>query len=214
MDIADLLPELLVDAPECPDATAKSAILGAAIELCTDSLVWNEIQDPIILIDEQPVYDIDTPAQAQVAAVMGAWLSGWPLRPKTLSEIVQQYPNWQAASAPSPEYFNSVPGNSTIRVFPMPTNAQRASLTLRVAYSPIRTADELPDSLVTEHHELLMRGARAKLMLQPRKPWSDPKLGAFNAELFAAGKVDERIKVTHDGTPGSMTVKAREFGCW
>jgi len=212
MDIADLLPELLVDAPECPDATARAAILGAAIELCNDSLVWNEIQDPIALIDEIPTYDIDTPSQAEVVAVMGAWLPSGPLLPKTLSEIVQMYPNWQAASSPSPEYYNNVPGNSTIRVFPIPVNAQRAPMTMRVAYAPIRTADELPDALVRAHQELLMRGARARLMLQPRKPWSDARLGAFNAELFAAGKVDERIKVTHDGTPGSMTVKAREFG--
>lgn len=212
MDIADLLPEILVDAPECPDATARLAILNAAIELCTDSLVWNEIQDPFVLIDDHPTYDIDTPDQAEVVAVMGAWLPFGQLHPKTMSEIVQMYPNWQAASAPSPQYFNNVPGDSTIRLFPMPSNAQGARLTLRVAYAPTRAATELPDSLVRGYRELLLQGALARLQLQPRKPWSDPKLGAFNGERFAAGKINERIRVTHDGTPGSITVKAREFG--
>ena len=74
MLIADFLPSLLVDAPECPDETARQAIVAAARELCRESLVWNVIQDPFPLTDNEPVYDIETYDEAEPVLVMEAWL--------------------------------------------------------------------------------------------------------------------------------------------
>ncbi len=212
MLIADFLPSLLVDAPECPDETARQAIVAAARELCRESLVWNVIQDPFPLTDNEPVYDIETYDEAEPVLVMEAWLPTSRLFSKTMAEIGRLLQNWQVASGSTPVYFNSVDGETTVRVFPIPLNSQRQPLTLRTAFRPTRAATTLPDALINNWDELLLQGARSKLFMQSRKPWTDAKLAVVNGEQFEGGKVVARIKVLHENAPGSITVQPREFG--
>lgn len=212
MDIADFIPQLLVDAPECPDATARQAIVASAIELCRDGLAWVVVQDPVALIDGQPEYDIEAPDDAVPFAVLDAWLPQGRMVSKTMGEIALLVPDWRAATAATPSYYNNLPGSLAVRLFPIPMNANRAQLTLRVAFAPVFAATTLPDALVNDHNEVILNGARARLFKQPRKPWTDLVTASAEMLLFTNGKVNARIKSIHDGTPGSIRTRAPAFG--
>lgn len=211
MDIDDLLPQLLPEVSGCPSAIARNAIRNAAIEFCRDTHAWNLIQDPTTLIDLQHTYDIDVPEDAKVAAVLAIWDAVDKLRSKTMSEIEEALPDWQTARSPRPLYFNSSSGDGTVRLFPTPYLSQRARVTMRVAFVPTRTATTLDDDMVEDNFEVLMAGAKARLMAMPGA-WANPQLAAFNGGRFEAGKVDARIKVLHEGVVGSLYAKPRRFG--
>lgn len=212
MLIDDILPQLLIDAPECPDPVAARALIQSAGEFCRDTMVWNIFPDPVPLVDEQAVYTIVVPAGSRAVAVMAAWVNGRELKPKTLAEISRTLPGWQTATGSEPVLFNSQQGEDSVRVFPIPLQAAGAPLLMRVAVEPTDAATELPDTLMAPYGEAVIQGALARLMLQPRKPWSNPDLGAFNGTRFASAKTEARIKVLHDGAPGSLRVAPRTFG--
>ncbi len=212
MLIDDMVPALLADAPSCPVVMAQRAIVLAAAELCRDTLVWNALQDPITLVDGTADYDVEAPSGAQVVAVMGAWVNGVAVVPKTMDALTAESPGWMAHSGSTPRWFHSAKGAALISLVPTPQDAQRAKLVLRAAFAPLATATELPDDLANEHHELILDGARARLLLQLGRAWSDPRLGEYSAMRFAEGKVAVRIDVLHDGAPGSLSVQRRPFG--
>lgn len=212
MLISDFIPRLLVDAPECPDETARQAIVASAMELCKDAFVWNAIGDPIPLIDGIADYDIESPDDGRPVGVMQAWLPSRRLTPKTLADLGSSMADWTSAQSSEPVYFNNVAGNAVVRVFPTPMNANRVPLTLRVAFAPTRDATTLDDDLVDEWDEAILQGARARLFRQPRKPWTDLLQSKVESDLFDAAKADARIQVIHDGTPGTISVQPREFG--
>ena len=69
MKTADLLPYLLAEVPAAPDVTAKMALVQAAIEFCRETQAWDELQDPITVIDGINTYDLDAPADASVVSI-------------------------------------------------------------------------------------------------------------------------------------------------
>lgn len=207
MKIADLTQYIAGDVPGCPESTIRRALLAAAIEFCRETLAWDEIQDPITLGTNTPTYDIESPSGARVVAIKQ--LSGpfGDLRPKTMAEIAQLLPDWQTAKSGLPAYYNSAVDLASIRVFPTPYQPNGAQLTPRVAYAPTLAATTLPDTFVEERLDALLDGARARLMVQPQKAWSNPQLAGYHKDLFEAAKVDTRIELLHDRTPGSIVAE-------
>ena len=213
MNIADILPLLLIDAPECPDIVATNALISATRDFCDQSNAWNEIQDPFTIIDNTDIYDIDVPSDGLVVMVMDAWSPTYQLTGKSMEQISQLLPNWQKATGSQPIYFSSQPASGEIRLFPMPLNAQRLQLTMRVSYKPTRTATTIDDGLLDDYQDALLAGARAKLMMQPGKAWSNPQLAQMNGQLFAREIVNARITIDHDRAPGTIIARpARPFG--
>ncbi|MEO8296347.1 MAG: hypothetical protein ABI574_00925 [Burkholderiales bacterium] len=212
MKAADLLPRLLVSVPGCPDVTAVLALVDAAIDFCRETNAWNEFQDPITLIDKVGAYDLEAPSDARPLAILGAWVSGRELVPKTTAQLNLVMPDWQTALGSEPVFFNSGTSNQSVRVFPIPMGARKAKLTLRVSYTPTMAATTLPDELVADHHEALISGALARLASTPGRAWSNPGLAGYHQGMFDTKKIDARINLFHDNTPGTVTVTPRRFG--
>jgi hypothetical protein len=49
-------------------------------------------------------------------------------------------------------------------------------------------------------------------MLQPKKPWSDPQLGAYWTGIFNTGVEAASIDTEHGNVPASTFVRPRAFG--
>lgn len=213
MLFADLLPQLLVDAPECPDQVATQALVGAAIEWCRETLGWAEIMDPIILSDGQSTYDLDVPTDAQLVTVTRVWIGDYTLRSVTPDTVSQLIPDWQTAATPQPTVYTLSTGSKTISVYPTPANAGRAKMLVRACYAPTLAATSMPDEVGTPIQDALLDGARARLFAQPRKPWSDTQLAGYHRTLFENAKVESRIEELHGGAVGALYVApTRPFG--
>lgn len=210
MDFTDLLPRLLPRVPGCPDFTAIESLRDATIEFCKETKGWNSDQ-PVVLIDGQPIYGLEVPVDARVVEVMQAWVPCGRIWPKSMLDIQALLPNWQGAQGSQPAYYNS-PTDSTVRFFPTPMNSLGLVVMLRTAYAPVMDADSIDDEFGEENYKALLDGALADLMAMPGKSWTNPQLGAVHQGRFAQAKTDIRIKVLHDGVPSVLTAQAPPFG--
>lgn len=212
MKIEALLPYLLPDVPGAPDITARQALLLTAIEFCVKTHAWEEIQDPIPLEDGVNEYEIDLDPGVRVAAVKSVWMQDRQLTPKTMEEISLLIPNWQAAQSSIPMFYSAPADLDYIRVYPIPLQPGDGKLTIRAAFAPTLQGSSIPDSIVNRYLEVLIAGAKARLMAAPGKSWSNPQLAAYHQQKFDEGVNSARIDVMHDKVQGSVRVKPVRFG--
>lgn len=211
MNIDDFLPHLLTELPGCPDQLVKQQLLFGAIEFCTETHAWNEIQDPITIIDKINEYDVEVPTGARIVSVKDVWASSRKLRPVTMEQLFERIPNWQTAEGSEPVYYNASTDWTTIKIFPKPFEANKAKLTLRVAYAPTMAATSIPDEVAIKYWDGLIGGAKARLMLMPGKAWTNPQLAAINRDLFNDAMLKAKISQIHDRVQGSVSVRPHPF---
>lgn len=212
MKVEDLLPYILAEVPGCPLPTVKMALLQATAELCREAHTWNEIQDPITLVDGQHTYPVDAPTGAQVATIKDIWADNRKLTPVAISAVHNLIPNWQTAQGNQPDYYSGSNDWSEIRLYPIPVNTMGARITMRVAYQPKFNAATIPDFMVNNYLEAITAGAKSRLMMMPGRGWTNLELGGYNKQVFDAAIVQAKIENIHDRVAGSIQVQPRRFG--
>jgi hypothetical protein len=211
MKVTDLVPFVLPEVPGCPDALIKQNIVLSAIEFCTETLAWQEIQDSLIMIDGQPELDVEVPTDARIVVIKDIWASSRKLSPVTMNQLFEKIPNWQDATGSEPSYYNASTDWRTIRVFPMPMGANRAKLRMRAAYAPTLTATTLPDEITTKYLDGIVGGAKARLMAMHGKTWSNVQGAGIYRQQFNDSTVKARIDDLHDRVQGSLSVRPVSF---
>lgn len=212
MLIDDLCKFARLELPGIMDEIIVQAIAQTANDFCTQTSVWDEIQDPIPLFDGNPQYDLSGPTDAFILTLKNVWAADRELEAKTMNEISALIPNWQSAQSSQPQYFNAARDYESIIVFPTPMSANRAKLTFRAIYAPKRTATSLPDFLVDNFFDALMAGAKFRLMAMGNVGWANPQLAVANKQFYDNAVVQARIDQIHDRVPGSIRVRPVRFG--
>ena len=212
MKIEALFPYILPDVPGAPDVTVEQALRLSAIEFCVKTTAWDEIQDPMTLIDEQNEYEVEVPTGSRVVVVKNVWAINRELKPVTMTELQRLIPNWQVAQSTLPTYYNAPRDQGSLTVYPIPNEAQGAEITIRACYAPTLSATTLPDAMINRYLEPIVSGAKARLMTAPGKGWSNPALSAYHQKQFDDGVVRAKIDVIHDKTQGVVAVKPIRFG--
>jgi hypothetical protein len=212
MKLEDFFPYVLAEVPGCPDPTAKLALLSTCIEFCRKTLAWSVIQDPLCLIAGYMDYEIESPKEAYPLTVRDVWVGSRRLRPVTMHALQDLLPNWSEAKSNEPVYYNSAVERGVVRVFPIPEQTTKPTLTMRAAYTPTLTAQTVPDFLGQEHAEAIANGAKGRLLLMSSMPWFNAQLGAYYQQRFDDVVVSTEIREAHDRVVGSVTVPSRTFG--
>lgn len=212
MKFEALLPYLLPDVPGVPDFTATQALRLASIEFCVNTHAWDAILDPIALEDGVNEYQVDAEPGARIVAVKDVWLQDRQLTPKTIEEISLLIPNWQSAQSAIPTFYTATSDLDYIQVYPIPIQPGGAAMTIRVVYAPSLSGTSIPDALATRYLEVLLSGAKARLMVSPGKGWSNPQLAAYHQTRFDSGVNSAKIDIMHDKVQGSVRVKPVRFG--
>jgi hypothetical protein len=204
------LPHVLPSVIGCPDFTARSAILEAAIKFCTDSHAWTETLDLLYLSNGTHSYELDLPKDTRAAMVKNVWAANGELTSKTMDEIVARIPNWQTARG-TPLYFNQLNWEE-LRVYPIPNSPESTALTVRAALAPKRTATTFPDSFADRNFQAIVSGALGHLMMLPGQAWSNPALAAYHKGEFDAAVGAAKVEMFHERVAGSTRVAPRRFG--
>lgn len=211
MNTSDLIHFVAPELPGCPDALIKQALVQTAIEFCTETLAWQEIQDPVIVIDKQNLLDVEVPKDGRIVTVRDIWASNRRLRPVTMPQLFEVMPNWQTAQGSEPTYYNASTDWQSIRIFPIPLEANRAKLTMRVAYAPTLTATTLPDEICTKYLDGITGGTKARLMIMPGKTWSNTQSAVIYRTQYNDQVVKAKIDDLHDRVQGSLSVRPHPF---
>jgi hypothetical protein len=207
INVSQILPYVVPEVPGAPDALVARHIMLAANDFCLQSGVWDEIQDPVTVIDKIHTYDVDAPKYSQVATIKNIWMPNRQLIPATMDQIQQFIPNWQTSTGSEPVYYNAAQDWTTFRIFPIPENANKTKMTLRVSYAPDGFGSVLPKFLMDRWLDEITSGAKARLMAMPGKAWTNPNAAMYNQRLYEDGLLEAKILMAHDKVLGSVRVK-------
>lgn len=179
----DLMPSL----PGAEPVLVIHELRRVAQDFCTRTRAWQETLDPITVdAGDATVQMIADTSSAEVVRIESVWIGGSLVRAQPASELDATLPNWPQLTGP-PEMVTQVSPAVAV-LCPIPNVA--TSIVFRVSLRPNDTATGLPDDLAAEYRNALVAGTVARMMLLPKKPWSNPQLGMANNaayELAVAG---------------------------
>lgn len=166
------------DVPGCPQAVQVAALRQAAITFCEQSLAWEYEHPDISVIPGTAKYLFDSPSQTAVHAVTSAEFNDDLLEIRKMERDISKWTLRLATG--TPEYL--LGGPISVTLVPMPDVA--GTLKLKVALKPSPTGDGVDDKIFEEYREAVVHGALSKLMLSPKKPYTDMTLANYHAQLF------------------------------
>ena len=191
--------QLMVAAPGCEWPMARLTMIEAAREFYQRSFAWLIDCMPIVTMAGVRDYDMLDVSNVDVVRMEQAFVNGEPVEPtdrQTFTGLTTDAAS--RASSGQPQY--CVFRDGLVEFWPTPGQTGQQIL-VSFAVKPERGAAGLPRPQWDEHIDWILEGAVARLMLSPKKPYSDPDLGAYHRRAFedhiltAAWKAD-----TSDGT--------------
>ena len=189
VEFASWYNEVLPSAPGCPQNVALNAIKNSVIEFCMRSRAWKEYP-ALVSVDGSDSYSIPlSTAYPNTSAVRveRAWYDGKELTVITEDQANDRFnsSDWQTKEGIPDSLLQLDPEN--IRLVPSPQDAATDVLKLLVSYKPSRAATDVRDFIWERYLDVITSGALYRLMLIPRKPWSDPSMGMAHKSMYDAG---------------------------
>lgn len=206
----DFLPYVLTDVPGCPEIAAIQAIKTTVIDFCEKSLVVQADLDPVNLIANQADYDLEPPANSLVTKVIRLFYKNDELPPMGQDFIPSATFYNQSAidgDATSDPRAWSQKSERTFSVYPAPRISEAGAITIRVALKPTRASTTCDDVLFEDYVEYIAAGAKARLMLQPNKAYTNPNLVVTQNQLYMQGVNAARQRVSRGHTRANLRVK-------
>ncbi|HJT51957.1 MAG TPA: hypothetical protein VJ734_08465, partial [Nitrosospira sp.] len=169
-----VMPEL----PGCPLAVADSALRQAAITFCEQSLAWQSAHPDISITSGVAEYSLAPPEGTVVHTITCATLNGEEIEP--VGPLSIPVTHWRS-QAGKVRYMLSGPTSVTL----MPDPYAAGTLTMIAVLKPSAVSTGIDNNLFNEYREAIVHGALARLMLSPRKPYTNPQLAAYHHQQFA-----------------------------
>ena len=151
------------------------------------------------------LYTITLPSNTAFVKGTKAWLNDNPIDPISPDDLDNEFNNtdfgWVGANwrtdvnLPTRFYF---PDDTTVGLVMPPS--QQGVLRIKAALKPSRTSTTFPDWIFNQFVTVIAEGAKAKLMLTPKKPYSDPQMGGVHLNGFNGSIVEARIRMTRGAT--------------
>lgn len=199
--------EVLPDLPGCPEEFALNAIRNAAILFCDRTKVHRIDLDPILLLANVPQVDFILPAsapQTRVVQVLQAQYGEDPLDFKDPDWLDKNLdPNWRTTTGEP--LFITQDSEESFRPVPFPAADATLALTLYVAVKPTADATLIDARLWREHKEAIAAGAKARLMMSPKKPYTNAALASVYSEAFESAI----WRINHKATKGHGRARIR-----
>jgi hypothetical protein len=206
-------PDVLPEVPGCPPEVAEREIRNTVIEFCEKSLIHQVTLDPITLRANLSDYFLDAPGGSRVHKIMKAFFRGQPIPPIAPDEIAnpETYnPRIGGYIAPKsqPTAYTQI-DFQTVSFIPIPDQAYPNAVTMRVALSPLRDSEEFEDFLFEQWGEAIACGAKARIMVKPGKPYTNPDAATVNQARYVSGLNDARQRATRGNVRSDLRVQLR-----
>ena len=188
---------------------AINAIRNAAIEFCSYSYYWQELQDAVDVTSADLPYSLVGTAESQVIQILDCIVNGNSINPLSVDGLDTNFTNWREQEGTGILGYYQ-PNPTKVSFYPLPTDS--ISVRLRVAYAPLRASSEIEQYVYEGCLEAIAAGALGRLLAIPKQVWSDEKLAEFYQSKFNNGKVRARIDAEKSFGRVSMQVQPRAFG--
>jgi hypothetical protein len=196
---SDFYDLILPDVPGCPLAMADLALRQSAISFCEQSLAWKYEHPLISVVSSIAQYAFVLPDGAAVHALTYAALDGKELvsaMPEAEREILRN-------SSGTPAYV--LAGGTFLKLVPKPDGP--GALSVSVVLKPSPSAAGIDDSVFDEYRQAVAHGALARLMLSPRKPYTNAQLAPYHAQQFAIQSADAGTRAAKGHTRAPLQTR-------
>lgn len=156
------------------------------------------------------LYPLTMPSGTALVKGIKAWLNDSPLDPISPDDLDTEFNNtdfgwvglnWRTdVNLPTRWYIDS--GDANVGLL-MPSNAVGA-MRILAALKPTRASTSFPTWIYERYVETIAHGAKAKIMLIPKKPYTDLKTGAWHLEQFNGLVGEARIRQARGTTRGPL----------
>lgn len=175
--IDSFLDDVMLDVPGALLPVARRAVLRTVQEFFRRTKIWKQ---DVTLTMSAGVTDYSLSSDAAIVPVE-VIDSGRIKVSLTDEDMTDRYgPDWRQETGPVLAILQTSP--EKVRVYPTP--AATETLTLSVAVTAGDSATAIPDAFADRYREGITAGAIARLMLSPKKPYSDDAHGQIQSARF------------------------------
>ncbi|SCY26002.1 hypothetical protein SAMN05216420_10424 [Nitrosospira sp. Nl5] len=203
---SDFYDLVVPDLPGCPFAAVDSALRQAAIAFCEQSLAWKYVHPSVSVVAGTATYAFIPPAEAAVHAITYAELDDKEIESHA-GESGIRIARWRHRTG-TPEYILGGPAFLTL----VPAPCADGSLTMIVALKPAPASTGIDDTQYNEYREAIAHGAMARMMLSPKKPYTDLPLAQHHAQQFAIKTAAAGIRVASSHTRAPLITAILQRG--
>ena len=177
-----------------------------AIDLCEQTWVLQADHDDINTIANIYEYEFESPeSQCEVLAIKQAWIDGGPINPISMDDLWKANVDWRTVTG-TPTY-HSQQDNSNVLLYAVPDAVY--TLSMVVAMRPKVDATGVPDRIYADYRRAISAGAKAVLMGQPAKPWSNPERSAAYRTEYEAAITKTTVLVNRARARSQLQVRYR-----
>ena len=180
--VESLLSYVVPYADGVPKFVARQAIVKAAQQFCTQTLVWQEDYSEVV-VHPGKFIEAPVPPYANVLKYMQVFYDGKELVAVSRDSLGASGIDYRALEG-QPRYYYQASLN-TIRLVPEPE--EHGVVRMTVALAPTLEAKELPDDLIQRFWPALVNGALADIKQTQGQSYSDPQAAVVYLQLFAQG---------------------------
>lgn len=181
-----LINETAPHVPECPRPLIEQALRDACREFFGTSRCWRERGLTLITtVASQASYTFNAPANAELLEVLAAWNGTEEVDVGLPGDEDDFYPT----EAGSEFSVTATEGGSQLELAPLPLTAG-VVIKGGVIYTLAPNAAGVPKWAYDEHSYGLICGAAARLVVQPKKPWTDRAAYALHRSEFMSAVRD------------------------
>jgi hypothetical protein len=192
------LPDVLPHVPGCPVLVAEHEIKRAAQHFFEKSRAWHALTSLLAVAQAQATVTVTLPdASTELVRIEAAWLDGKDIDPATAQDMDEAEPDWASRTGTPTRVLLLTPG--IVRLFPIPMAAAVQGLKLRCSVRPSEAATGIPDDLAVQYREDITQGAKARLLIYGKKPWTDMDLGRALMASFDARAAAANVKANVRG---------------
>lgn len=177
-------PDLLPLVPGVPNVQAAHELRRAAQVFFEQSKAWKVIEPARpVTAGTVSISAAPSDAQQELSEVLSVKYDGKSLNVETMESIEAAYgPDWGSHTGTPVAYFQLTPGEITF--YPTPADDAITGVVLTLVVKPSDAATGLPDDMAVKYRDAMHVGAKARLMLIPGKPWSNPADGVGYGAAF------------------------------
>jgi len=199
----DLLSDVLLDCPGVNPALALRRLEEAHYQFCKETQAWRALADPIALIADVRSYTIPFPDEVIIDRVY--FLEGE-------GNLIPPSPDQFINSSFVRAYVQNARDNITLLFDPSgPENPDNLKfedfLMPRLVLLPPSNGNVIDCRINEDWGFRIASGAKWKLMISPKKDYSNPDGALYHRQEYYRGMQDCRMDVNRNGSNASLTVR-------
>jgi len=191
--IDNFLPMVVSELPGFDSALTLQNLRIAVREFCKDTEMWTKQLDPINEVKDQAGYTLDPDEEDSVSILR-------------IIEVELE------DGIIDPHYYRM--DNEITLVFEegsIPDKDKDDAIEVKVVLRPMYNAVNIPTWMFERWGNTIMAFAKYKLMLMPRKPWSNPEMAIYYKKEYDQGLFEARYEKTKQFTGRDVTLNINAF---